>query len=294
MKDIGANFFIYHNDIGKPRNKVSAPKLKELNPICIVNTVDVLDEAVIESHSVVVVTQVLPLPQLLHLNELCRKHKVSFFYTYTSGVSLDIFVDHGPDHIVNDFTGEKPIQKIITEITPVSTTTTLIRYDTPEGQLPIALTSGYFEVTEVEGIEEINNRLYPITHEDSDPAKTIKIEFGIPNGAKYVSGGLLTEKKVPTKYPMESLASKLKNPGDTFSEPPTLVLTDLINFGSETQQHIAFYAVHSFFTENGRLPAICDENDSIAVAAIAKKLLSDGSIALDGFDIDEDYIKKYN
>lgn len=286
-RDVGVNFFLSSADVGKPRSSVVAPKLKELNPLCMVTTAGVLDEALVLSHSAVVITQVLPLAQLLHLNELCRQNGISFFYTFTGGISVDVFVDHGPKHVVNDFNGERPIQKLITDISPLSESETLIRYETPEGQQPVALSSGYFEVTEVVGAETMNNGVYAVSRDYKDPVKTVRVPYAFPAALKYVSGGLLTEKKVPTAYPMESLAFKLKNPGDTYGCPPTLVLTDLINFGSEVQQHVAFYAVMAFFTEHGRLPAANSPEDAITVVSIAKRLVVDGSIALESFDLDE-------
>jgi hypothetical protein len=62
---------------------------------------------------------------------------------------------------------------------------------------------------------------------------------------------------------MESLAFKLKTPGNTFADPPTLVLTDLINFGSETQQHVAWFACMQFAAQNnGGMPRVNDAADA--------------------------------
>lgn len=95
---------------------------------------------------------------------------------------------------------------------------------------------------------------------------------------------------------MESLSFKLKNPGDPYSFPPTLVLTDLINFGSEIQQHIAFYATLTYYSENNnnnlnfKLPRTNNIEDAKNVLEIAKRLVSDGSINVDGIDLDEKLI----
>lgn len=292
-RDVGVNFFLTSADVGKIRSAVVAPKLKELNPLCTVNTVGALDEAVVLSHSAVVITQVLPLAQLLALNELCRSNNISFFYTFTGGVSVDVFVDHGAKHVVNDFNGERPIQKLITDIAPLSDTETLVRYETPEGQQPVALISGYYEITEVDGVEPMNGGIFAVSREDKDPVKTVRVPYAFPASLKYRSGGLLTEKKVPTAYPMEPLAHKLQHPGDTYADPPSLVLTDLINFGSEVQQHVAFYAVSVFHAEQGRLPTANCAEDAAAVLSIAKRLVSDGSVALESFEVDEKLITRW-
>lgn len=278
--------------MGKPRSSVVAPKLKELNPLCIVTTAPSIDQSVVINHSAVVITQVLPLDQLLVLNEFCRTNNISFFYTFTGGLSVDVFVDHGDKHIVNDFNGERPVQKLITDIVAISESETLIRYETPEGQQPVALSSGFYEVTEVDGVDPINGGIFAVSRDYKDPVKTVRVPYAFPVSLKYKSGGLLTEKKVPTPYPMESLASKLKNPGDTYGSPPTLVLTDLINFGSEVQQHVAFYAVMTYYTQNSRLPAANSAEEAAAVVDIAKKLLADGALALEGFEIDEAFVTR--
>jgi molybdopterin/thiamine biosynthesis adenylyltransferase len=292
-RDVGVNFFLTSADVGKARSAIVAPKLKELNPLCLVTVVPSLDQAVVLAHSAVVITQVLPLDQLLALNELCRTNNISFFYTFTGGISVDVFVDHGDKHVVNDFNGERPMQKLITDVVALSETETLIRYETPEGQQPVALSSGYYEVSEVEGVDPINGGVFPVSRDYKDPVKTVRVPYAFPAALKYKSGGLLTEKKIPTAYPMESLASKLKIPGDTYGSPPTLVLTDLINFGSEVQQHVAFYAVMTFFTEKGRLPAANSEEEAAQVLAIAKRLVADGSVALESFEIDEKLVTRF-
>jgi ubiquitin-activating enzyme E1 len=299
-KDIGCNFFLRESDVGKPRANVVAPQLKELNPICVVVTSESMDESLLSRHSAVVITQPLPLAELLKIDEYCRSRRISFFYAHTGGISADVFVDHGPDHVVNDFNGEKPVQKLITEVTalPGSVSETLVRYETPEGNLPMALAGGHYEITEVTGAacEDINSRVYAVSHDYKDPVKTVRIPYAWKPGMKYAAGGILTEKKIPTKYHMESLASKLKVPGDTFAEPPSLVLTDLINFGSELQQHVAWYATVKFFSSTGRMPTANDPIDAAKVLQEAKDLLSTGAIALgeeQGFELDEAFVTRY-
>jgi ubiquitin-activating enzyme E1 len=295
VKDIGVNFFISSADVGKPRASIVAPKLKELNPLCVVNVAAELTESVVLSHSAVVVTQQIPLDQLVRLNELCRANFISFFYAFTGGVSVDLFVDHGPKHVVNDFNGERPTQKLITDIVALSDSETLIRYETPEGQQPVALSSGYYEVSEVSGVEALNGGVFPVTRDYKDPVKTVRIPYQFPASLKYESGGMLTEKKIPTAYPMESLATKLKNPGDTYADPPSLVLTDLINFGSEVQQHVAMVALLAYHQETGNpFPRVNNAEDAAAVVAIAKRLVADGTVALDSsFEVDEKLVARY-
>jgi hypothetical protein len=63
------------------------------------------------------------------------------------------------------------------------------------------------------------------------------------------------QKKLPKPYPMKSFAEKVRAPGNPFEFPPTLVSTDLLNFGSEVQTHLALVATLVFLQQHGRLPA---------------------------------------
>lgn len=293
IADLGVNFFLFDKDIGQQRSKVILSRLQELNPICSIGIGDNLDEEAILNHSSIVVTTPIPLNQLIKLNEFARSNNVSFLIAYSCGVSGSIFVDHGVNHIVNDKDGDKPIQKIIVEIksVPTSSTTsdstsnaneTLIRYETPEGQPAVSISSGYFEITEVEGIAGINHGVYEVKRLDSDPVKSVRIlSFPLTPNDSYVAGGLITEKKVPESYPMESLAVKIKSPGSTFSFPQTLVLTDLINFGSEYQQHVAFVSSLLFYERYGYLVKAHDETDINNFFEISKQLIADKFIELD-------------
>lgn len=291
-KDVGVNFFFQMEDVGRSRTEVMLAKLRELNPLCTVASASELTEAVLKSHSAVVVTQPLPLQRLIEINEFCRANSISFFYCYVSGVSLDIFVDHGPNHAVFDFDGERPIQKLITDIVSVGNGETLIRYDTPEGQQAISISKGSYEVSEVAGINGLNGAVLSVSRNYSDPVKTVRVPYTFNSEDQYRGGGLLTEKKLPTPFPMQSLAEKMLSPGNTFAEPPTLVLTDLINFGAELQQHVAFYGVLLFEQEYKRLPTFGNEKDIDAVVDLAKKIVAEKKVDLEDFEIDEAFIRR--
>ena len=55
-----------------------------------------------------------------------------------------------------------------------------------------------------------------ISADYKEPVKTVRIPFKFMSkmGHKYLSGGILTEKKIPVKYPMKSLKELLRDPGD--------------------------------------------------------------------------------
>ncbi len=270
--DLGGNFFLFPEDVanGVPRAFACASRLQELNPICQVSVDDALTDNLITSHSALVVTQGTDLSELTRMDELCRNNGVSFFYTFTGGVNSTVFVDHGPNHTVHDADGERPMQKLIVDITPIEgEDACLVRYETPEGQIPVGIDSGSYEVSEVEGVDGINDQLYTVTHSWKDPVKTVRVPINISSLPKYRTGGILTQKKLPRKHPMEPMAAKIKNPG---FPGDGLVMTDLLGF-TELQQHVAFVAVASFSAKHGRLPGLYNEEDAAIVVAIAKDFI---------------------
>lgn len=293
--DLGVNFFITEADIEKgiSRADASVPRLRELNPLCKMEVAASLSDELVKASSALVITQIMPTTELVRLNELCRGLGIAFFYAFTGGVSTSVFADFGPKHEVCDPDGEKPVQKLIVDITSMGAET-LVRYDHPSGQLPLAISPpGSFEITEVKGVDGINSKILPISHESNDPVKTVRIPFDSSAAAPYVSGGLLTEKKLPVPHPMKSLAEKIKDPGSAFDFPPSLVLTDLLNFGSETQQHVALWATHKFYEASGRFPDPNSSGDVDKVMECAKAMLESKDLDLPDFEIDEDVFKSF-
>lgn len=293
-RDTGCNFFLFDDDAknGTPRVVASAPRLQELNPMCAVKVADSLTNELICSHNALVITQYKPFPELIALDNYCRENKVSFFYAYTGGISASIFVDHGPNHVVTDPNGERPVKKLITDVTPLAgAAECLVRYDTPDGGEATGIDSGHYEISEVEGIDGINGGLFEVSHPYSDPVKTIRISFAAKEGSAYVKGGILVEKKVAKAHPMEALSVKLKSPGDAFSG--TLTQTDLLSF-SEHQQHLAFAAVNSFaIRKGGMYPRVGSEEDAAEVVAVAKSLLAEKEVDLgEDFEVDEKLVRR--
>jgi len=293
IQDLGVNFFLSEEDVAAntPRAYAIAPKLRELNPMCDIKVADSLSEELIKAHTALVISDSsASQAELIRLNDLCRSHKVSFFYGFTGGATVSVFVDHGDNHFVNDPNGERPVQKIITDISHLEADTYIVRYETPEGQTAGALDSGTFEISDVDGLEGINGVVVEVSHPYSDPVKTIRVTIpGI--SSTYVNGGLLTEKKLPKPYPMTPLREKFKNPGSPFAGD--MVMTDLIKF-SEQQHHVALTAVLTFAARNSNnFPRPNSQEDAAEVLKIAKELITTVEIALEDFEVDEAFCLKY-
>jgi ubiquitin-activating enzyme E1 len=292
IKDLGVNFFYSESDVtsGVSRAETFSIKLKELNPLCDVKVCSHLSPEILAKHTALVICNpTIQKSELINFNEACRKLGTSFFYAFTGGLFTSIFVDHGEKHIVNDPDGEKPLQKLITSITSAENTNEfLIRYDTPEGQVPISIDSGTFKISDIMGFDQLNGKIVSCSHPSSDPVKTVRaIIEGVSDISNCnISGGLLTEEKVPKAYPMLSLADKIKNPGSPFTND--MVMTDLLTF-SEQQIHVSFVAVMTYYELHGRYP---NKSDVDEVFKLAKELISSGQIALEQFEVDEAICKK--
>lgn len=148
-----------------------------------------------------------------------------------------------------------------------------------DGQPAVSLQEGcVIEFSDVEGMYATTDEVYNThgisintskawhTHsKPGDPVNTLRI--GDTRGfSPYVGGGSFTQKKVPTPYPFKSLASLIAHPGE-------LPMTDMINFGSEYQQHVALQAVLDFQMSEGRMPVPNNADDVAAVLKNAQKFV---------------------
>jgi len=291
MKDLGLNFCLGEGDVGKRRDQVSMPKLQELSKECKVSVAETLTDDVVRTHTVMIVTSKMPKDQLIRWNEVCRTHSrdavdqfgaptkiaspISFMYCFTGGFFGSLFVDHGDSHTVHDKDGEHPMVRIVTSIS--NEENGLVRYTIPDGQPAQSLPENcMIEFSDVDGMYATDDEVYA-THGISinkskawhtfrrrgDPVNTLRI--GDTRGfSEYVGGGTFTEKKTPSTMHFRSLAACITHPLD-------LPMTDMINFGSEYQQHVGLQAVLDFQLREGRFPAPNNPDDRAAVLKLAQQ-----------------------
>ena len=139
----------------------------------------------------------------------------------------------------------------------------------------------------------MNGRVFEISRNTADRVKSVRVQWDSSDFV-YASGdgGMLSEKKLPKPYSMQSLADKIREPGSVWADPPTIVMTDPYYSGGEHHQHVAFVATHRFLEERGSLPQPNCEDHAAEVVRIAKELISSKTIALEDFEINEDVVKK--
>lgn len=298
LEDLGTDFFLFEADVGKPLGATLVPRFKELNPFCDIRSVDTITEELVRQHAVMIVCERMALPDLIKWDDYCRRaapKPIAFIFVHTGGVFGSVFVDFGESHIVTDPTGEAPLVRLVNSIEIGSEA--LVRITVPDGQAPGSLPEGsYVEFSDITGCDGIMTHQEPspcgdlvtgwkVITKPSDPVNTIRI--GDTTGlSPYISGGLITEKKVSRPCPFKPLSAILKDPGMPFD---SMVGTDLLNFGSELQIHLALHAALALESERGT--PIAGEADVAAVVAKAKEILSSKESELE-VEVDEDLFAK--
>eukprot|EP00933_Yihiella_yeosuensis_P028770 TRINITY_DN22588_c0_g1_i2.p1 TRINITY_DN22588_c0_g1~~TRINITY_DN22588_c0_g1_i2.p1 ORF type:complete len:1213 (+),score=350.78 TRINITY_DN22588_c0_g1_i2:70-3708(+) len=299
LQDLGTNFFLTEKDVGKPLAATLVPKFKELNPFCNIKAVEEVTPELVKQHAVMIVCQSMPLHELLKWNDFCRTNTpkaIAFIYVRHGGVFGNLFVDFGPTHVVQDSNGQAPMIRLVESIE--SGPEALVRLSVPDGQAPGSLPEGgYVEFSDVTGCDGISTHqeaspcgdmvtAWKVNTKPSDPVNTIRIG-DTSSFPAYVSGGQVTEKKVGVPYPFASLKDALKDPGMPFDK---MVGTDMINFGSEWQMHVALHAALVIEADTGK--PISGDADVPAVIAKAKELIASKTTDVE-IDVDEELFAKY-
>ena len=107
INDLGSNFFLSEENISKPRDISSLPKLKELNSYVYVDIFRENIEKKINDFDVIIITEIMDTKYLFHINEICHDNKINFIYCLNFGLSCYIFSDFGNKHIITDPSGKE-------------------------------------------------------------------------------------------------------------------------------------------------------------------------------------------
>jgi ubiquitin-activating enzyme E1 len=154
MADRGTNFYITDAHIaqGKTRAEASIDELKTLNPFCRVDvcTEESLTDAfltqsnVLNTHrgfAAVVITTLLPKAELFRINETCRANHIAFLLAANHGVTCSLFSDFGPEHEIQDATGEPTQTLAVSNLEVLSEKPKLMEISgVKEGELVVIVT----------------------------------------------------------------------------------------------------------------------------------------------------------
>eukprot|EP01065_Artemidia_motanka_P019879 TRINITY_DN2376_c0_g2_i1.p1 TRINITY_DN2376_c0_g2~~TRINITY_DN2376_c0_g2_i1.p1 ORF type:complete len:1147 (+),score=469.97 TRINITY_DN2376_c0_g2_i1:78-3443(+) len=244
--DLGSNFYLSEKHVGKHRAESCRALFQELNPSCSVSAssapltpefvsaakLDVvvmctgsLEDAVAidaacrstvleEQAQCVLTTGEKKRNGVVGLKELRWTPTTCFIYAAGNGLLGSIFCDFGPTFVVNDPTGEQTKTGIVRAVKKddkhsVAHFVVEDEIDFDQGE--------YAEFTELKGLEALNS-----TPEDPKLVKLEDVYIGrklchigdlsdIPG--EYLSGGILTQRKLPKEMSFRSMAECMKDPG---------------------------------------------------------------------------------
>jgi len=272
LQDLGSNFYLKKEDIGKRRDISCFKRIKKLNNFVKINVLGMnensedLDKMFIESilnFDVIVITEILPKNELFKINEICRNNKKGFIYGILTGLSGFIFSDFGKEHIVYDKNGRKCKTYYCKNIEKSSKG--LVNVDTSLEDF--SLFNGNFVIFKnIKGMEELN---------ESEPKKIFDVtrnSFCIgdtSNYKDYVSGGIIKEVKIPQKFEYQSLQKRFFEP---FEEKNTFNIINCEKEGRNGYLFIIFLALHDFYSKNNnKLPEINNIKDFEILNNLVKK-----------------------
>ncbi|KAK1509455.1 ubiquitin-activating enzyme E1 [Colletotrichum costaricense] len=256
LADLSSQFFLHPEDVGKPRDEVTAPRVAELNaytPVKVHQSSSLGENlSQFDKYQVVVLTS-LPLKLQALIGDYCHSKGIYVVAADTFGLFGSIFCDFGADFTVIDPTGEAPLTGIIAGIDEEGLVSALdeTRHGLEDGD--------YVTFSEIEGMEKLNG---------GEPRKiTVKGPYTFSIGdvsglGQYVRGGLYQQVKMPKKINFKSFSAALKE--------PEFMISDFAKFDRPQQLHLGFQALHAFVESQGRFPNPLDDTDATVILRSAE------------------------
>lgn len=261
LQNLGTQFFLRQEDIGKSRAEATLPRLAELNAYVPVRLLpgqpgQGISVDLVKGYQVVVLCGV-PYSKQLEINDWTHANGIPFIAAETRGLFGSVFNDFGPKFTCVDPTGEQPLSSMIVSVDKDQEGLVTCLDETRHG-----LEDGDFVTfTEVQGMEELNG---------CKPRKvTVKGPYTFTIGdtsglSDYIRGGIFTQVKMPKIIEFKSLRESLKS--------PELFISDFAKFDRPATLHAGFQSLSQFGDQNNRLPRARNTEDASAVVALAKKI----------------------
>ncbi|KAI0593629.1 hypothetical protein F4775DRAFT_577220 [Biscogniauxia sp. FL1348] len=275
VSDLSSQFFLHPEDIGKPRDLVTAPRVAELNaytPVSIHESSGLGENlSQFDKYQVVVLTNT-PLNIQQVVGDYCHSKGIYVICADTFGLFGSIFCDFGSKFTCLDATGENPVSGIVAGIDEEGLVSALdeTRHGLEDGD--------YVTFSEVEGMEGLNG---------AEPRKvTVKGPYTFSIGdvsglGQYKRGGLYQQVKMPKILEFKSISAAMRD--------PEFVMSDFAKFDRPQQLHVGFEALHAFAQAQGRLPRPMNEDDATILIASVKAFIEKEKLEV---EIDEKLIKE--
>lgn len=278
LRDLGAQFYLAHDDIGKNRAEACKERLQELNTsVAVAASHADLTDNFLSQFQVVVCTNV-SLEEAQRIDAFCHSHcpPIAFIKAESRGVFANIFCDFGPNFTVIDVNGEEPHTGIIASITSGnSSVVTCVEDERLEFQ-----DGEYVTFSEVQGMTELNNHK-PIKIRNCRP-HSFELELDTVGFKEYARGGIVTQHKEHKVLNFKTLEAAISSPGE-------FLLSDFSKMDRSHLLHVGFQALDLFQAKNGRMPRPGNKEDEDVVIELAKQV---NEAAAEKAELDEDVLRK--
>jgi ubiquitin-activating enzyme E1 len=276
LADLSAQFFLHPEDVGKPRAKVTVPRVSELNPYTPVQEFSgdklTSDLSQLKKFQVIVLTDT-SLDDQIKIADYCHANGIYVVITDTFGLFGYIFTDFGKNFTVGDPTGENASGGIVANIDEEGLVSALdeTRHGLEDGD--------FVTFSEVKGMEGLNG-CAPRKIEVKGP---YTFSIGDVSGlGEYKSGGQYTQVKMPKILNFQPYSEQLKQ--------PEMLISDFAKFNRPQQLHVGIQALHAFANKHkGEFPRAHNEEDATEVLQLAQELAGQGE---DKVELDDKLIKE--
>ncbi|KAK4050411.1 E1 ubiquitin-activating protein [Microbotryomycetes sp. JL201] len=268
VPDLGTQFFLREDDVGKRRDEATRARLAELNAYTPVSVLEQeLSQDAIKRFTVVVLVNGSTDEQL-KLNDFTHANDIKFIATETAGLFASAFCDFGKQFPVVDQTGETPLSGMIVSIEEGEDALVTCLDETRHG-----LEDGdYVRFSEVEGMD--------INSEGADSPRKVTVKgpytftIGDTRGlGQYKKGGWFHQVKMPKLIDFKPLRESIV--------APEFLISDFAKFDRLETLHIGFQALSAFRKAHSRLPAPRDEKDTATFVQLARDVASKANFAGD-------------
>ncbi|KAI8628256.1 ubiquitin-activating enzyme E1 1 [Xylariaceae sp. FL1651] len=278
IADLSSQFFLHPEDVGKPRDAVTAPRVAELNaytPVNIHESSNLTENlSQYDKYQVVVLTN-QPLQDQLVIGDYCHSKGIYVVCASTYGLFGSIFCDFGKKFTCIDPTGENPVNGIIAGIDEEGLVSALdeTRHGLVDGD--------YVTFSEVEGMEGLNG---------AEPRKvTVKGPYTFSIGdvsglGQYKRGGLYQQVKMPAIIDFKPISASLRD--------PEFVQSDFAKFDRPQLLHVAFEALNAYTQSQGHLQRPMNREDATVLVGSVKAFVEKEKIDLEVGEKEEEIIRE--
>ncbi len=245
--DLGSQFYLSEDDIGRPRAEASVAKLADLNPYVPVKVVDgELTPERVKGYRVVVMIDV-PSEKHVEIADFCHNNGICVIVSESWGVFGRIFCDFGENFICYDVNGENAATSLVASVSNSEKALVTCLEDTRHH-----LDSGdTVVINDIEGMPELQGREFQVTVKDPF---NFEIDFDSSSIGGYVRGGHISQIKKPTTLSFDCMTTSMKEPG--------MHVTDWGKLDRADALHLAFLSCHAFRQQAGSLPRPGNEEDA--------------------------------